>query len=223
MLLNSNNLLIVITKCWVFLRGFVFLLYLVIPSYVHHKFAWHISMQNEVLVLILNCCERMLSSLLLFFFSYLFFLFFWSINFCSLHYCSFNWPLLIILISKTATAAYLLVRLGIWLYQPIRFIISHQCCRHPRVCDPRSLMCYLSYNMALVHVFSNSTCYILQLKIVSIIPLPCIGGIHWMWQLLAYLFPCVKGYFWCYHTSLVALLFLSCFKNLFRVGQMFIL
>lgn len=75
----------------------------------------------------------------------------------------FNWFCL-----SSFIPAYLSVRFGVWLYQPIWFIISHQCCGADRILTPRGPVCFFHLDIALVPVSSHGTSNILPCETVRI-------------------------------------------------------
>lgn len=64
--------------------------------------------------------------------------------------------------------AYLSVRFGVWLYQPIWFIVSHQRCGADRILTPRGPVCFFPLDIALVPVSSHDTSNILPCQTVCI-------------------------------------------------------
>lgn len=83
-----------------------------------------------------------------------------------------SWPTLVDLFNwfclSAFVPAYLSVRFGVWLYQPIWFIISHQCCGPDRILTPRGPMCFFPLDIALVPVSSHGTSDILPCETVRV-------------------------------------------------------
>jgi len=75
----------------------------------------------------------------------------------------FNWFCL-----SAFIPAYLSVRFGVWLYQPIWFVISHQCCGADRIRTPRGPMCFFPLDIALVPVSSHGASDILPCETVRV-------------------------------------------------------
>jgi len=75
----------------------------------------------------------------------------------------FNWFCL-----SAFIPAYLSVRFGVWLYQPIWFVILHQCCGADRIRTPRGPMCFFPLDIALVPVSSHGASDILPCETVRV-------------------------------------------------------
>lgn len=74
----------------------------------------------------------------------------------------------LILFSPCSVPAYMFIWFGVWLYQPIRFFISHQLSGPYRIRTPRGLVRFFPLDTALVPVSSYGTSSILPWQIVRI-------------------------------------------------------